>query len=198
MGFARVQPILVWGPGSQEVGIARTPPFLLSYFLASLLVSFFVRPRAVSSSRPRSCRSAASQPQSRLAVVVLERQAPLLTGHALTAASPARGWMVGTKRAKRSRDEWRDVILDWAVKLNTESTASPCIRSGARTRYPNLSCTSESKAQKRRDQSTKRVSNPRMGTVTRLSRFTSAVIARAAVQEVGRSTAPVGTTPLVR
>ena len=82
-------------------------------------------------------------------------------------------------RDDRSRDGRRDVILDWAVNVQCGSTASPCIRSGARTRYPNLSCTGESKAQNRRDPSTKTVGLvPRLGTVTRLSWVTSAVISR--------------------
>ena len=78
-----------------------------------------------------------------------------------------------------SRDERQDVILDWAVNVECESTASPCIRSGTEARYPDLSCTSESKAQKRRDPSTTTVwVNPGWVTVTRLSWVTSAVIAR--------------------
>jgi hypothetical protein len=39
-----------------------------------------------------------AQPRSRLAVAAWERHAPRLPGHALTAASPARGWMVGAMR----------------------------------------------------------------------------------------------------
>ena len=63
------------------------------------------------------------------------------------------------------------------LQVNGIITASPCIRSGSRARNPNPSCTSEGMAQKRRDPSTKRsVSGPRVGTVTRLSWVTSAVI----------------------
>ena len=39
--------------------------------------------------------------------------------------------------------KWRDVILDWAVKLNTEAPHHLVYRSDARIRYPDLSCTSE-------------------------------------------------------
>src|SRR5258708_33182892 len=59
------------------------------------------------------------------------------------------------------------------------NTASPCIRSGTKARYPNPSCTGEGKAQQRRDPSTRTVSvDPEWVTVTRLSWFTSAIIAR--------------------
>src|SRR5882757_2886127 len=69
-------------------------------------------------------------------------------------------------------------MLDWAVYDECGITASPCIRSGARARYPNLSCTSEGKAQQRRDPSERAgVLSPWMTTVTRLSWFTSAVVA---------------------
>ena len=117
-----------------------------------------------------------AQPRSRLAVAVRVRLALLLPGRALTVASTARGW---EGRDDWSRDERQDVILDWAVNVECESTASPCIRSGTEARYPDLSCTSESKAQKRRDPSTTTVwVNPGWVTVTRLSWVTSAVIAR--------------------
>jgi hypothetical protein len=59
------------------------------------LVSFFVRlsrffvPTVVLQTRRAQLRS-------RLAVVVQDRQAAELPGHALTAASTVRGWMVGT------------------------------------------------------------------------------------------------------
>src|ERR1700704_3485947 len=81
------------------------------------------------------------------------------------------------------RDDWarherRDVILDWAVNDECENIASPCIRSGSAARNPNLSCTDESKAQKRRDPSERAGYSPWMTTVTRLSWFTSAVIGR--------------------
>src|SRR3981189_3517924 len=69
-------------------------------------------------------------------------------------------------------------MLDWAVYDECGITASPCIRSGARARYPNLSCTSEGKAQQRRDPSERAgSSSPWMTTVTRLSWFTSVVVA---------------------
>ena len=69
-----------------------------------------------------------------------------------------------------------DVILDWAVCEVCGNTASPCIRSGAKgPRYPNLSCTGEGKAQKRRDPSERAGwLDPWVTTVTRLSWFTSA------------------------
>src|SRR5882672_3474575 len=51
-------------------------------------------------------------------------------------------------RGDWARHERWDVILDWAVNDECGSTASPCIRSGTTARYPNLSCTGESKAQK--------------------------------------------------
>src|SRR5260370_5106009 len=74
--------------------------------------------------------------------------------------------------------DWLDVMLDWAVYDECGITASPCIRSGARARYPNLSCTSEGKAQQRRDPSERAgSSSPWMTTVTRLSWFTSVVVA---------------------
>src|SRR5438132_3646362 len=92
----------------------------------------------------------------------------------------------GAKLAGRdewSRDERGNVILDWAVNDECGSTASPCIRSGVRSRYPDLSCTGESKAQKRRDPSEGAGSVvPWLTTVTRLSWFTSAVIARGRLQ----------------
>src|SRR5205823_13217614 len=51
---------------------------------------------------------------------------------------------------------------------------NPCCE---KPRYPNPSCTGcEGKAQKRRDPSTRTVCAPRVGTVTRLSWVTSAVI----------------------
>ena len=82
-------------------------------------------------------------------------------------------------RDEWSREERRDVILDWAVNDECGNTASPCIRSGTTARYPNLSCTGESKAQKRRDPSEGAgCLGPWVTTVTRLSWFTSAIIAR--------------------
>ena len=70
---------------------------------------------------------------------------------------------------------------------------------GREARYPDLSCTGEGKAQHRRDPSVGagRLC-PRFSTVTRRSWLRSAVMARAAVHKVGRSTAPAGTTPVVR
>jgi len=41
-------------------------------------------------------RERRAQPRSRLAVAALVQQAAALPGHALTAASPARGWRVET------------------------------------------------------------------------------------------------------
>src|ERR1700693_4620395 len=77
-----------------------------------------------------------------------------------------------------ARDERQDVILDWAVCGGSGNTASPCIRSGARARNPDFSCTGEGKAQKRRDPSESAGWNsPWMTPVTRLSWVTSAVIA---------------------
>src|SRR5260370_5381242 len=77
-----------------------------------------------------------------------------------------------------ARDERQDGILDWAVCEGSGNTASPCIRSGARARNPDLSCTGEGKAQKRRDPSESAAQNgPWMTTVTRLSWVTSALIA---------------------
>lgn len=51
----------------------------------------------------------------------------------------------------------RDVILDWAVIDECGKHRITLYPVGCETRYPNLSCTSESKAQKRRDPSTKTV-----------------------------------------
>jgi hypothetical protein len=186
----RAPPILVWGWESQEVSRAASSSISRrerSFFVR--LSRFFV-PTAIQSTRR-------AQPRSRLAVAVRVQLAPLSAGHALTAASTARGWGVGTIW---SRAERRDVILDWAVNVECEcaNTASPCIRSGTRPRYPDLSCTGESKAQQRRDPSTKTVwVDPGWVTVTRLSWVTSAVMARA-LQRLGRSAAPFGTTPVVR
>ena len=155
MGFARAQPILVWGPGSQEVDIAANSSFFLSCFLAcqflcSTASRFFV-PTTILPKRRAAAAVKAGRRCARAANSAFDR--PRLDGGEHGARLDGRD----EEGAKRSRDGWRDVILDWAVKLNAEDTASPCIRSGARTRYPNLSCTGESKAQKRRDQSTKRV-----------------------------------------
>src|SRR5436309_14681953 len=62
---------------------------------------------------------------------------------------------------------------------HAENTASPCIRSGTKARYPNPSCTGEGKAQQRRDPSTRTVcADLGWVTVTRLSWFTSVIIAR--------------------
>jgi hypothetical protein len=64
--------------------------------------------------------------------------------------------------------------------------------------YPNSSCTGEGKAAKRRDPSEKAGwLGPWMRAVTRLSFVMSAIIV-AAVHRLGRSTAPVGTTPVSR
>lgn len=160
---------LVWGPGSQELGIAAN-----SSCSGRASFSFFVRPRTFL----RPDLDPAGAP----------RAAAVKAGRCCAGAassSLARPRLDGGEHGARleGRDDWsrnaqRGVIRDWAVNDECGSTASPCIRSGARTRYPNLSCTGESKAQKRRDQSTKRVFDPSPGTVTRLSWLTSAVIAR--------------------
>src|SRR5712691_9178311 len=84
----------------------------------------------------------------------------------------------GPRTGIAARDERQDVILDWAVCEGSGNTASPCIRSGARARNPDFSCTGEGKAQKRRDPSESAGQNgPWMTTVTRLSWVTSAIIA---------------------
>src|ERR1700688_5022164 len=50
------------------------------------------------------------------------------------------------------RDDWSrsttNVILDWAVDNACGNTASPCIRSGTQTRYPNPSCAVKAKPSK--------------------------------------------------
>src|SRR5712691_2827236 len=98
------------------------------------LVSFFVRPspflrpdldpagapRAAAVKAGRGCVGAASSACAR----------PHLDGGEPGAKLAGRGdW---------SRDERGNVILDWAVNDECGSTASPCIRSGVRSRYPDL------------------------------------------------------------
>src|SRR5262249_9756949 len=93
---------LVWGFGSQEVGIAATP----------FSVSFLVRPRVFL--RPdHDCAERRAQPRSRLAGTALTQRGASHPGHALTAARTARGLTGGM--IHRSRDRWQDVILDWAT-----------------------------------------------------------------------------------
>jgi hypothetical protein len=85
-------------------------------------------------------------------------------------SSRPRVWWGAEGRGVGARHGRRNVILDWAVNDECGNTASPCIRSGARTRYPNLLCTGESKAQKRRDPSDRAGrSSPWVTAVTRLS-----------------------------
>jgi hypothetical protein len=173
MGIAHASacapPILVWGWGSQEVGIAtsssssrREREFLCS-------TEPFLRPDRDAAGAPRTAAVKAGRRCAGAACSALAR--PRLDGGEHGARLEGRDdW---------SRAERQDVILDWAVNVECESTASPCIRSGTRPRYPDLSCTGESKAQKRRDPSTTTVwVNPGWVTVTRLSWVTSAVIAR--------------------
>src|SRR5262245_43265320 len=130
---------LVWGSGSQE-GDREAGSYGMA--ASSLSVSLFDRARFLVPTAILPERRA--QPRSRLAAAVRVQLAIASPGHALTAASTGRGWMVGTI----GRDERQDVILDWAASEACGSTASPCIRSGLwRARYPNPSCTSEGKAQ---------------------------------------------------
>jgi hypothetical protein len=90
----------------------------------------------------------------------------------------ARGWSGTYSRAIRQLI----VILDWAVNDacgNTRITLYPVREKPCcgKPRYPNPSCTGcRGKAQKRRDPSTRTVGVPWVGTVTRLSWVTSAVI----------------------
>src|SRR6266851_8116943 len=143
------------------------------------LVSFFVRPRAFlrpdldSAEAPRAVAVKAGRRCTDATRSVVAR--PRLDRGEPGATLEGRGdW---------SRHRRRDVILDWAVNDECGSTASPCIRSGTTARYPNLSCTGESKVQKRRDPSEGAgCLGPWVTTVTRLSWFTSAVIARGRLQ----------------
>src|SRR5205085_5626578 len=80
-GYRFVPPILVWGCGSQEAGMAANSS-------CSRHFSFFVRPRAFL--RPdRDALERRAQPRSRLAGTARARQTASYPGHALTAASPA-------------------------------------------------------------------------------------------------------------
>src|SRR6516165_8511006 len=118
--------------------------------------------------------------QSRLAVAVMLPQTSKFPGHALTAASTARGF--------RGRDGWsrqrrQDVILDRAVKDRYGKHRITLYPVGHEGPYPDSSCTGESKAQNRRDPSERTGSFiPWVTPVTRLSWFTSAVIARGRLQ----------------
>src|SRR5215472_7588842 len=143
------------------------------------LVSFFVRPRRffVPTSNWPTRRA---QPQSRLAVAARMPQATAFIGHALTAASTARGFRV---RDEWSRQRRQDVILDRAVRDECGNHRITLYPVGHEGPYPNSSCTGESKAQKRRDPSERTGSVvPWMTPVTRLSWVTSAVIARGRLQ----------------
>ncbi len=112
---------------------------------ANSMVGFFVRPRPFL----RPDRGGAGAP--RAAAVKAGRRPP-----PQAARSGLDDGAHGAKLSGRddgSRDKRQDVILDWAVCDECANTASPCIRFGRETRYPNLSCTGESKAQNRRDPS---------------------------------------------
>ena len=112
---------------------------------ANSMVGFFVRPRPFL----RPDLGGAGAP--RAAAVKAGRRPP-----PQAARSGLDGGEHGAKLSGRddgSRDKRQDVILDWAVCDECANTASPCIRFGRETRYPNLSCTGESKAQNRRDPS---------------------------------------------
>src|SRR5712691_7529672 len=137
-------------------------------FLCSTVGRFFVPTSAL--------RERRAQTRSRLAAGHRRRR----RAAALTASSTVRGLR---SSGRRRAAMWRDVILDWAVNDACGNTASPCIRSGSVARNPDLSCTGEGKAQQRRDPSEGAGSVvPWMTTVTRLSWFTSAVIARGRLQ----------------
>jgi len=70
----------------------------MAKFLGSTEGRFFV---------PTACRSQRrAQPRSRLAVAARAPQAPLLPGHALTAASPARGLRVGALGRDMGGETW--------------------------------------------------------------------------------------------
>jgi len=79
-----------------------------------------------------------AQPRSRLAGTARARQTASYPGHALTAASPALRLMDGTIGRAIDDETW-----SWTGPWMThaENTASPCIRSGTKARYPNPSCT---------------------------------------------------------
>src|SRR5438132_2919098 len=133
----------------------------------------FLRPDLSSADAPRTAAVKAGRRRAGAASSIVAR--PRLDGGEHGAKPEGRDeW---------SREERQNVILDWAVNDECGSTASPCIRSGTTARYPDLSCTGESKAQKRRDPSEGAGSVvPWMTTVTRLSWVTSAVIARGRLQ----------------
>src|SRR5882672_6055065 len=137
-------------------------------FLCSTVGRFFVPTSAL--------RERRAQTRSRLAAGHRRRR----RAAALTASSTVRGLR---SSGRRRAAMWRDVILDWAVNDACGNTASPCIRSGSVARNPDLSCTGEGKAQQRRDPSERAGHvRPWVTTVTRLSWFTSAVIARGRLQ----------------
>src|SRR5229473_2111502 len=137
------------GPGKSRGGRAAN-----SYNIAApSLVSFFVRP----STFLRPDLDPAGAP--RTAAVKAGRRCAGAAGRSI-----ARPRLDGGEHGARlqGRDDWsraerRDVILDWAVSDECGKHRITLYPVRARTRYPNLSCTGESKAQKRRDPSTKTV-----------------------------------------
>jgi hypothetical protein len=136
----RLDPPL-YGGCCQEVGWIRA----LRLFSSRWEVSLF--DRGVSSSPPTFCRSAPRRRGQGWPQATAGGGAQA----ALMAPSTARGLRVGMDgRGMRAERE----SLDWAAYEICGNAASPCIRSGAMARYPNLSCMAESKAQQRRDPST--------------------------------------------
>jgi hypothetical protein len=134
------QQIRQWGV---KLPSQRTP-------LALRLVSLFDRGRfSVPTFVPAGAPRAAAVKAGRCCV---HAASSVVGGHALTAASTVRRWTVGTDGRAMGGTT---LILDWAVKTHAESTASPCIRSGVRTRYPDLSCIGESWPSKDEDPSTR-------------------------------------------
>ena len=132
--------ILVWGVVSRGLGLC------VHGGLCCLKFSFFVRARQFLRPEHRSWTR-------RVAVAVkADRRSP-----PEAARSGLDGGEHGARLVRLGRGEramLSDVNLDWAVNgACGTNTASPCIRSGARARYPNSSCTGEGMAQKRRDPS---------------------------------------------
>ena len=131
-----LQSALVWGCGSQEAIIAAISFNNGAYqFLGSA--------KGVSSSRPRFCEA------PRAAVVKAGRHCGGASGCVVSRPRLDDGEPGAKLDGRDDRScSTTNVILDWAVDNACGNTASPCIRSGTKTRYPNPSCTVKAKPSK--------------------------------------------------
>jgi len=131
-----LQSTLVWGCGSQEAIIAAISFNNGAYqFLGSA--------KGVSSSRPRFCEA------PRAAVVKAGRHCGGASGCVVSRPRLDDGEPGAKLDGRDDRScSTTNVILDWAVDNACGNTASPCIRSGTKTRYPNPSCTVKAKPSK--------------------------------------------------